>query len=262
MHDDQQLRARIWAHDAVYFGTMSSPSVHDGWCSYRNPDLAGRYDPNHVGLIRLHPEHVTGFVSTIIAEADADARPAVVYRDADARPHTLHSDLCAAGFVRMHDAVWDVVDLMTCTHAAPVVGSGVVSRVDCDADAAAWAALHEPDPYTPPEIMARLRRAEIADSRVTAWLISVDQHPVGRCLSFIDAGLGRVESVFVHPDARCQGLATALVGHVTAHIAANGAVPYLFALHDGGAHRVYHRLGYRVLVHDAVETYVRAFRAS
>lgn len=254
------LRQRLWAHDAWFFGTLADCTTHPGWYAYREPTLPSRYDPNHAGYVRLQPAAVAGFIASVIAEADARRDDAVVYLDTDATPHDLGQTLVAAGFVPMH--AWGPIDLMLCGPVTRQDSAGLVTPVRDAAAAHAWAMLAEADAFSPADIMYRLRRREISDPRVTAWLISIDGQPAGRCLSAVHDGLGRVESVFVDPAHRRRGLATALVSTVAAHIVGSGAQPYLFATQNGDAQRIYRRIGFSVSIPAAVVTYVRAYTAS
>ena len=254
------LRARLWSHDAKYFGTMGQCTVHTGWWAYHHPLLHNRYDPNHAGYLRLAAADVTAVLERIEATYSAAGMDAVVYLDVDATPPTLAATLVARGYTPM--VHWGTVNLLVAPAATGTTPAQRVTRVSDDRGREQWARLQDADPYSDADTMYRLRRAEIADPRVDAWLVWDGAEPVGRCLTYIADGLGRIESVFVAPHARRRGMAAALVTATAQHIASHGALPYLFAIAGEDAHRVYERLGFVVAVPAAVLTYVRDMRAS
>jgi ribosomal protein S18 acetylase RimI-like enzyme len=249
---------RIWQHDAEYFGTMSQRTALDGYMLYVNPGLAGRYDPNHVGLLRIRSDETAAHIERIIAHFDGLRFDSVVYLDRMHRPDTLPDALRAAGFRPM--LAWGQYDLMAvCDAAIPAPGPCVLTHPSSLPEFRTWASLDGVDAFSDADTMMALRITECSSPAVIPTIIWSDDAPAGRCLAYIHDGIGRIESVYVDPIFRRRGLARAMVAAVAADIVATGAIPYLFAEHAGDAQRIYRAIGFETLLENAVTTWVRPF---
>ncbi len=249
---------RIWQHDAEYFGTMSQLTTCDGYVLYTNPGLAGRYDPNHVGLLRFGNDETVSQIERIIAHFDGLQLDSVIYLDRMHRPDTLHDALDAAGFRPKLE--WGQYDLMAvCGAVQPAPAPFVLTHPSSLPEFRTWASLDGVDAFSDADTMKALRITECSSPAVIPTILWCDDAPAGRCLAYIYDGIGRIEGVYVDPLFRRRGLARAMVAAVAADIVAAGAIPYLFAEHSGDAQRMYQAIGFETLLENAVTTWVRPY---
>jgi ribosomal protein S18 acetylase RimI-like enzyme len=122
-----------------------------------------------------------------------------------------------------------------------------------------WCNVNQPDPYSPDDLMYKLHYQTVSAPGVNGYMAIVDDRPVARCVSYINDGLGRVESVFVEEAYRQRGIGQALVGQALHDIATQGALGYLFAVHEAPALALYHKLGLRTILTEATYTYVKPY---
>lgn len=248
----------IWQHDHEYFGTISRITPRDGYVIYTNPSLANRYDPNHAGWFRMRDEQVQSAIEDIEHFFYSLNMDAVVYVDAHATPASLDNALQAAGFVKKVD--WGSSDLMTQQAPIPECDPGIQIEVALNHDDfLRWCSVNQPDLYSPDDLMHKLHYQTVSAPGVNGYMAVVDGRPVARCVSYISDGLGRVESVFVEEAYRRRGIAHALVGHALHDIATKGALGYLFAVHEEPALALYHKLGLRTVLTEAVYPYVKSY---
>ena len=94
---------------------------------------------------------------------------------------------------------------------------------------------------------SRVHRARTPPMRW--WLAHEGGEPCGYFSSWEGvAGMGHVEDLFVHPDRRHRGIATALVHHVVADARAHGAGPVsLIVDPDDTPRHMYATMGFRPL---------------
>jgi ribosomal protein S18 acetylase RimI-like enzyme len=249
---------RIWQHDAEYFGTMSQLTTCDGYVLYTNPGLAGRYDPNHVGLLRFGNDETVSQIERIIAHFDGLQLDSVIYLDRMHRPDTLHDALHAAGFRPKLE--WGQYDLMAvCGAVQPAPAPCVLTHPSSLPEFRTWASLDGVDAFSDADTMKALRITECSSPAVIPTILWCDDAPAGRCLAYIYDGIGRIEGVYVDPLFRRRGLARAMVAAVAADIVAAGAIPYLFAEHSGNAQRMYQAIGFETLLENAATTWVRPY---
>jgi ribosomal protein S18 acetylase RimI-like enzyme len=248
----------IWQHDHAYFGTISRITPRDGYVIYTNPTLTNRYDPNHAGLFRMRDDQVHSAIEDIehfFYSLDMDA---VVYLDAHATPATLDSALQAAGFIKKSD--WGSSDLMVQQAPIPARDSSIQIEVALSHDDfMRWCSVNQPDSFSPADLMHKLHYQTVSAPGVNGYMAVVNGRPVARCVSYISNGLGRVESVFVEDAYRRRGIAHALVGQALHDIAQQGALGYLFAVHEAPALALYHKLGLRTILTEAVYPYVKPY---
>jgi ribosomal protein S18 acetylase RimI-like enzyme len=249
---------RIWQHDAEYFGTMSQLTTCDGYVLYTNPGLAGRYDPNHVGLLRFGNDETVSQIERIIAHFDGLQLDSVIYLDRMHRPDTLHDAFDAAGFRPKLE--WGQYDLMAvCGALQPAPAPCVLTHPSSLPEFRTWASLDGVDAFSDADTMKALRITECSSPAVIPTILWCDDAPAGRCLAYIYDGIGRIEGVYVDPLFRRRGLARAMVAAVAADIVAAGAIPYLFAEHSGDAQRMYQAIGFETLLENAATTWVRPY---
>lgn len=258
-YEDNRMNIElIWQHDHAYFGTISRITPRDGYVIYTNPSLTNRYDPNHAGLFRMRDDQVQSALVDIehfFYSLDMDA---VVYLDAHATPASLDGALQDAGFIKKSD--WGSCDLMTQQAPIPPYDQSIQIDVALNhEDFLRWCSVNQPDPYSPDELMHRLHYQTVSAPGINGYMAIVDGRPVARCVSYITDGLGRVESVFVEESYRRRGIAHALVGRALHDIATQGALGYLFAVHEEPALALYHKLGLRTVLTEAVYPYVKPY---
>lgn len=248
----------IWHNDNEYYGTISRITPRDGYVIYTNPSLTNRYDPNHAGFFRMHEDQVASALVDIehfFYSLDMDA---VIYLDAHATPASLDRALQAAGFVKKSD--WGSSDLMVQHAEVPHLDPSITIDVALSHnDFERWCQVIQPDPFSSDELMYQLHYQTVSAPGVNGYMAIVDDRPVARCVTFIHQGLGRVESVFVEEAYRRRGIAQALVGRALHDIASKGAVAYLFAVHEEPALALYHKLGLRTVLTEAVYPYVKPY---
>ena len=248
----------IWQHDNAYYGTISRITPRDGYVIYTNPPLANRYDPNHAGLFRMSPGNVDNAIIEIEHFFNSLDMDAVVYLDAHATPASLDGALQVAGFKKMSD--WGSSDLMIQQAAIPTLDTAIRVEVALNHnDYVRWCSVNQPDPYSPTDLMDKLHYQSVSAPGVNGYMALVDDRPVARCVTFIQNGLGRVESVYVEEEYRRRGIAHALVGRALKDIVQAGAIGYLFAVHEEPALALYNKLGLRTVLTEAVYPYVKPF---
>lgn len=250
--------SRIWQHDANYWLTMSRATPRDGYVLYTNPALPSRYDPNHAGYFRITDDADAAVaVTEIIAFYDALGCDSVAYLDHMATPVTLTTLLTQHGFVAMHD--WGDVDLLVLEsfHPPPTDPRITIQRVASVHDIDAWSRLDTPTPDDNAGIMLTLRRTEVSHPAVCGYLALIDGVAAGRCLTYTENHVSRIEAVFVAEAFRRRGVARQLVAHAIASVVPHSEIVYLFAIRHAPAYTLYHTLGMQVCVENAVTTFVR-----
>ncbi len=251
---------RIWQHDTLYWHTMSRATPRQGYVLFTNPALPQRYDPNHAGYFRLQSDaQAQDAIRDIIAFYDALGFDSVAYVDHCATPTTLAHLLMQHGFVPRIE--WGITDLLVLDRFLPPAHNPriTVNAVISEQDKHEWAMLNEPNPHSSPAVMYALGREEIANSSVCGYLARIDGIVAGRCLRYTDAGISRIEAVFVAEHLRRHGVARQLVAQAIADATTQSELVYLFAIHDYHAATLYQSLGMRTYVHDATVTYVRSY---
>lgn len=96
---------------------------------------------------------------------------------------------------------------------------------------------------------------QIADPRMTAYLIRIDGEPACRCQFFSADGIGRVEAVRTRADFRRRGLASAVVRCATQDSLQQNQFTYMYSEPGSDTQRLYQRLGYETVT----RRYIRGF---
>ena len=79
------------------------------------------------------------------------------------------------------------------------------------------------------------------------YLVRLDSQPVGACHLFTANGWGRIDDVFVRPEFRRRGIASALIVRALSDSQVSGNVEtYLFTEAGGMAEPLYRKLGFTV----------------
>jgi ribosomal protein S18 acetylase RimI-like enzyme len=255
--DVQTPLARVLAHENAYWTCIAAVEPRRGWVLFHNAALVGRIDPNHAGGFRAPEGTGAAIAREVVAFYEALGAPPAAFVDALATPRDLVPCLLGASFREWSSAASDLM-----LYVGPDAGrpaSHDVAVVRTDRDAADWVAVIEEEADA--ETRRRLRRlyaAEIADPRVTAYLVRVDGHPAGRGELFSSEGLGRVEAVRTLATYRGRGLASAIVRQAARDSLARGnALTYIYAEPNGAAQRLYDRLGFRLVAANAIRVFIR-----
>jgi ribosomal protein S18 acetylase RimI-like enzyme len=219
----------------------------------RNPDAPLMWDANHVAHARAStPADIDRLLARVEREY-AHCRHRRFDLD-DATPPALEARLAAAGYRTRRFGVM--------VAEGGLVGAAKACDIRPAADARGWAAfemLHRLDWV---ETAARLgltgdlavaeqgsRGHRARTPPVRWWLAYEDGEPCGYFASWEGVGgIGYVEDLFVRPERRHRGIATALVHHAVADARAHGAGPVaLIADPDDTPRHMYAAMGFRPL---------------
>jgi GNAT superfamily N-acetyltransferase len=247
---------RLVAHEAAYWTCVSAVEQREGWKLYHNTDFAGRVYPNHAGDFRALGGTGAAIARDIVTFYQAIDTPPAAFVDVLSTPDDLVPSLLETGFVEWPDAHSDLMLYKGLGQARTITAS--VIRAQTAADRADWAGVMDDlaGPATR-SLLQRLYNSEIADPRVTAYLVRVNGRAVARCELFACDGLGRVEAVFTLLAYRGRGLASDLIGRAVADsITAGNDLTYIQAEPGGNAQRLYERLGFRTIVPNFVRGFV------
>jgi GNAT superfamily N-acetyltransferase len=248
--------SRILAHDAAYWTTISTMEQRDGWRLFHNVDFAPRVDPNHAGDFRAPEGSGAQIVQEIVTFFRQRGLAPAAYVDALATPRDLPEHLLGAGFVEWSGASADLLlyvgpDNERRSHAE-------VELVATEHAMAEWGSIVEEDARAEQrELLSKLYQREISDPRMTAYLARVQGEAASRCELFSSDGLGRVEAVRTLAAFRGQGLAAAVVRRAVRDSLARNAITYIYAEPGGDAHRLYQRLGFRVVATNVMRGFIR-----
>jgi GNAT superfamily N-acetyltransferase len=248
--------ARLVKHEAAYWTCVSAIEQRDGWKLYYNAEFVGRVYPNHAGDFRAPEGTGASIAREIITFYQAIDTPPAAFVDALSPPGDLVPSLLETGFVEWPDANCDLMLYVGPDQARTVTAP--VIRAQTAADKADWAdVMDDLADATTRSLLQRLHNLEIADPRVTAYLVRINGRAVARCELFACDGLGRVEAVFTLLAYRGRGLASALIGRAIADsITAGNDLTYIQAEPGGNAQRLYERLGFRTIVPNFVRGFV------
>ena len=254
---DASPLARILTHDTAYWSCIADIEYRAGWNLFHNRRLVPRIDPNHAGAFRAPDADATAIVREIIAFYTALGATPAAYVDCLAAPADLPDQLRAAGFVEWSGATNDLMMYIGPDVAPPATVHVAVATTE--QDRRAWAGVIEDDADAATRrVLGRLYATEIADGRITPYLVWHHGRAVCRGELFSCDGLGRVEAIRTLTSARRRGLAAAVVRRAVANSLAQGnGLTYIYAEAGGDAQRLYTRLGFRTVVEGAIRAFTR-----
>ena len=243
--------ARILAHEAEYWTSVSELQRRDGWVLFHNSALIPRLDPNHAGDFRAAAGTGDTIAQQIIEFYRALGAMPLAYVDALSTPSDLIERLLRAGFRELPEWASDLMLYVGPDLERPSLH--VVEVVETDADRSDWASIVEMEATVEDRLLLRqLYVRQISDPRMTAYIARVDGCPASRCELFASGRLRRVEAVHTLETYRGRGLATAVLRRAILDSLARGDVTYIYAEHGGPAQRLYHRLGFRTVARNVI----------
>jgi GNAT superfamily N-acetyltransferase len=249
--------ARILDHEHAYTTCVSMAEERDGWRLYHSTAFRRRLYPNHAGDFRAPEGSGDAIAREIIAFYTRAGSTPAAFVDCLATPRDLPARLLRAGFSEWSGADSDLMLYIGPDTAYAADAAIVAAATPTEQDA--WASVVEEDAEgSDRETLSRLYRAEIADPRMTAYLICDGGVPVARCELFSDGGLGRVEAVRTALTARRRGYAAALIRRAVADSLARGnELTYLYAEPGGAPQQLYERLGFRTVTRNLIRGFVK-----
>jgi GNAT superfamily N-acetyltransferase len=256
--NDERLRRAVEATVTRYHQLGSAPVIDDLACFCVDRDRPDVYDANHVRspraaspdeieclLLRIEDVYAGQAHREVVCAVDTpDAFEARLSLDGWELDRTLHHVLTGPLLIDRTEALLDVA-IRPATGADDWRSMTALTRVDHVESCQKFA--RELWDLGTTESMVAHRRAKAPE--VQAWLASVDGADVGFLSSMPgDNGVGLVEDLFVHPDARGRGIALALLDWCVADARTRGAVDVTLASRpDDWPGRLYARLGFRPL---------------
>lgn len=248
-----ELTRRAFATDHAFMALGHATFEAEGASFVRNPAHPDVYDANHVRAVRAA---TVDEVECLLARADrefAHCPQRLVRLDPDT-PTVVEAALVLRGYQRSA-----VVLLLLEGTLGGTVGPHDVRRIVDDAGWVAQAQLKQRDwdevaasksLHGLAHIggqMARVDRAKCPPAQW--WLAYRDGRACGYVGSFAGrTGVGQVEDLYVAPEVRRRGLATALIHRAVADCRARGAGPVLIVADvDDMPKRLYAKMGFRPL---------------
>ena len=253
MLDKEHLRAILY-HDTLYWACISLVEEQEGFLLFHNQNLIPRIDPNHAGQFRAEPGKAGWIVEEIIRFYHKLGAVPAAYVDCLTSPPDLIPALFAAGF-----QAWDgaVSDLMVYTGSEPVISTSFnVETLTTIHDREDWASITDVDDPMEQALLQKLYLLQLADPRMTGYIIRVDGQPVCRCQLFSSDGIGRVEAVRTRIGFRGRGLASAAIRCAVRDSLRQNRLTYLYAEPEGDPQRLYLHLGFENCVHDFIRSFL------
>ncbi|MEX2246739.1 MAG: GNAT family N-acetyltransferase [Dehalococcoidia bacterium] len=222
MTDD--LTRRALAVNEAQLALASLAFDTDGAHFVRNPDFPRVHDANHASHVTAAtPDEIDRLLARVEREF-AGLAHRVFHTDATTPP-AFEARLALEGY-----APSDTIVMLLEGPLRFFRGRTPACDIRPAGDEARWAAYaalrlldgdeylrrtgRSPDPAFTAEMTTNRRRMS---PPVRVWLAHADGAPVGYCSSWEGTeGVGLVEDLFVHPDARRRGIATALLHHCVA----------------------------------------------
>ena len=250
---DAPALAAVLDHDSLYWTCASSVERWDGCLLFYNQALTSRIDPNHAGQFRLLSGQAERIVGEIIDFYHRFGAAPAAFVDYLATPLDLIPVLLEAGF-----QAWDgaVSDLMVYTgHGLDDSIPYPVIRVMTDQDREDWASITDVNDSVQQNLLRNLYLTQLADSRLTAYLLRFEEEPVARCQLFSAGGIGRIEAVHTRLGFRGRGLASALIRFAIQDSLHWNRLTYLYAEPGGSPQQLYLHLGFV----NAVQNFIRSY---
>ena len=263
MNEDELLR-RVCETSHRYLA-LGNESWDSGLASFvRNPKTPRRYDSNLVGLVRAEGEDDIQAVLDDMEQMYATYDHRMVVTDA-VTPRAFETRLAMEDGYKVEMFMVHVLEGELQPARREVEIREVVSEEDWEAyrqlDEVWWRESGESEALFGPydrdfhnEMMSS-KRAKYP--MVRSWLAVLDDAPRAFFSSWPgENGVGMIEDLFVHPDYRHHGLATALLSHCVSDARARGAGAVLItsSISDTPKH-MYAAMGFRPLY--VVRTWTR-----
>jgi len=245
------LTRRVLEVDHLFLALGHETFEADGARFVRDRDFPGIHDANHVAHVTAETPEA---VERLIARADrefAHCQHRLFLVDA-LTPPAVEAGLLLRGYERS--------DFLFLVLEGALTGAASPHDVRALEDEAGWVAYGCLKQRDWDEVALRLGLLDVdwvgADMvrvhrrkspPVRYWLAYVDGEPRGFVASLVDArGTGQVEDLYVEPDVRHRGVATALIHRAVADCRARGAGPVLIVA-DGSdtPKRMYAAMGFR-----------------
>lgn len=203
------------------------------------------YDANHVRRIRTAKEALDDLFAA--ADERFAALPYRSFRVDPLTPPGVEARLALEGYDAQEELIMLLEGEVRGARATPDI-----REVATEADWRCWWELKE----------LSNRQAGIWEATGTTWFEFVrrkcppvryfltrdEGRPTGYLSAFVAYGVGYLEDLYVHPEYRLRGLATALVARCDAEARSRGAtVTFLPALVNDTPKRMYARMGFRPL---------------
>ena len=246
-----ELTLRAFATDHAFMAVGHETFEADGASFVRDPAYPDVYDANH---LRAVSTATLVEVERLLAHADrafAHCPQRLVRVDPDTPP-VVEAVLVLRGYQRAATVFLVLEDAL--------VGAAPAHDVRPIADEAGWTAQGRMKERDWSEVvaakdlrglahvgaqMARIDRVKTPPA--VWWLAYLSEKPCGYVASFVGPnGIGQVEDLYVEPEMRRRGLATALIHRAVADCRARGAGPVLICADvDDTPKQMYAAMGFR-----------------
>ena len=207
----------------------------------RTPQI---YDSNHARLVRADEAGVEELLQAVELELSARGHRASIRLDPLSLPPSLEARLALDGW-ECEQGILMILYSELRSEAREIA----IRPVENEADWAAYLSLKQSDDAAAwvrtvgSEWVAYMQRKR---PQIRTWLASHGDCPVGIFSEFVDAGLGLLEDLYVHPAARLQGVATTLVAHCVREARQRGArAVFLTARAWDTPKHMYAKMGFR-----------------
>ena len=253
----ETLLGKIFEHETSYWSCISSIERRDGWTAVSNTRLIPRIDPNHAGEFRAAGRPSADIARDIIEFYRSVGAVPAAYVDLLGTPEDLILELERADFQEWAGAQADLMLYVGPDVAPP--SAALVEVVATDAAREDWASIADDETNRDLSSRALVRDlyvTQVSDARMTAYLARVGGRPAGRCELFSSAGLGRVEAVRTATAYQRRGLAAACIRQALRDSLRQNAITYVYAEPESEAQRLYHRLGFRTVAHNAMRGFL------
>lgn len=247
------LTQRAFTTDHGFMALGHSTFEAEGASFVRDPAHPDVYDANHVRAVRTAtPEGVARLLER--ADREFAHSPQRLVRIDPDTPAVVEAELVLRGY-RRSATVFLLLD-------GALAGPAPAHDVRPIGDEPGWAVQARLKQSDWDEIaaskglrdaahiggqLARVDRAKCPPA--VWWLAHVEGRPCGYVASFVGpVGMGQVEDLYVAPDVRRRGIATALIHRAVADCRTRGAGPVLICADvDDTPKRMYAALGFRPL---------------
>ena len=246
-----ELTRRVIATDHAFMALGHETFAAEGASFVRNPAYPDVYDANHVRAVRAATfEDMTRLLERADREF-AHCPQRLVRLDSDTPP-VVEAVLVLRGYQRGATIFLVLEDAL--------VGAAPAHDVRPIVDEAGWTAQARLQQRGWSEVVAAknlsglghvggqmVRIDRVKSPPAVWWLAYLSEKPCGFVASFVGPdGIGQVEDLYVEPEVRRRGLATALIHRAVADCRARGAGPVLICADvDDTPKQMYAAMGFR-----------------